>query len=472
MTGTASRRSGFRHALAALALVPVALAGRQTGTASAPLFSSYDVINVRLTAPFNDLIEKGRVSDEPYEVVGTLGYGLPGAQSTIEGVKLTLRGHTSIAETECSFPKLKIQFPHGARTDGSPFAGMTSLKIGTHCGDSTDDTVTAKYGRLPNELAPHREALVYRLLDALDVPTLKARPARITYVFTDARGGQNGGKPLVRNAMLLENNESAVRRYGGDREVTENDFTNAHEQFTTADTAAAAFVEAMIGNFDWCLKVTPGDKYRCNARHPLWNIIAAAGAGRARPIVYDFDVSGAVAGSHRWFADVYNDAFVESRSHAAVEVVGQLQHTRAVFGRADLDAARARFNAKKAAAYAALDAGTVDVRGRENIRHYLDAFFEAIASDDAFYRPAVIRATPAYASAAGGAQVCSAQGPVPVGTVVTEPRQTSGKMIEVVLLDTLWHWAPPVKCPAVHTGTVWIDSSAVSRDYPRAVGTQ
>ena len=36
-------------------------------------------------------------------------------------------------------------------------ARLTSLKIGTHCGESADDTVTAKYGRLPNENAAHRE---------------------------------------------------------------------------------------------------------------------------------------------------------------------------------------------------------------------------------------------------------------------------------------------------------------------------
>jgi hypothetical protein len=38
----------------------------------------------------------------------------------------------------------------------------------------------------------------------------------------------------------------------------------------------------------------------------------------------------------------------------------------------------------------------------------------------------------------------------------------------VVLLDTQWHWAPPTKCDAVHTGPVWIDSTTVSRDYPAA----
>ena len=39
-------------------------------------------------------------------------------------------------------------------------------------------------------------------------------------------------------------------------------------------------------------------------------------------------------------------------------------------------------------------------------------------------------------------------------------------MIQVRLLDALWHWAPPVKCPDMRKTPVWIDKAAVSRDYP------
>ena len=35
---------------------------------------------------------------------------------------------------------------------------------------------------------------------------------------------------------------------------------------------------------------------------------------------------------------------------------------------------------------------------------------------------------------------------------------------QVVLLDTLWQWAPPVKCPGVHKGTVWIDAVSLQLD--------
>src|SRR5436190_14036397 len=170
------------------------------------MFSSYDVLAFRLEAPFNDLFERGS-RDPDYSVLGTLAYTAGRQQRTIEKVEVSLRGHTSRTASECTFPKLKLRFSSGSVLDGSPFVGNTSLKVGTHCGESADGTVTAKYGRLPSEASPHREAFVYRLLDAVGVPTLKARPARITYVYSDGRDGQTPDQqqPIARNAMLLEN---------------------------------------------------------------------------------------------------------------------------------------------------------------------------------------------------------------------------------------------------------------------------
>src|SRR5262249_29717857 len=161
----------------------------------------------------------------------------------------------------------------------------------------------------------------------------------------------------------------------------------------------------------------PADTYRCNARHPLWNVIAVGGgAERARPLIYDFDVSGVVAGGHRWFPDVYNEQFLPSRSRPAIEVLGQLERTRSLFDRRLLDAMRARFMAKKAAVYAALLSASLDEGGRRRAREYLDAFFATIGSDEAFYRPAVTTpGTLPYLDAARTRMACPAQGAIPVG---------------------------------------------------------
>jgi hypothetical protein len=456
--------------LCAASLTTVAWS-QSTASKGAALFSSYDVMALRLEAPLNDLFSHAGREDD-YSVLGTLGYTAGGQERNIENVEVSLRGHTSLAATECTFPKLKLRFSSASATDGTPFSGAASLKIGTHCGESTDDSVTAKYGRLASEASPHREAFVYRLLDTLGIATLKARPARITYVYTDAKDGQTPDQkqPLARNAMLLENDDAMVERLGGVRQIEEAAFTNARDQFAPADTIAVALAEAMIGNFDWCLKMTPRDAYRCNARHPLWNIIAVVDqSGRARPAPYDFDVSGIVAGKHRWFADVYNEAFVPSRSHPVVEVLGQVQRTRTLFARPDLDAVRARFVERKSNVYAALSAATMDAAGKQVAKQYLDGFFDAIGSDEAFYRPAVVAPnTVPYGDSGRTKPVCAARGAIPIGTIVSEPAATEGQMIQVTLLDVTWHWGPPTKCPAVHQSSVWIDSSAVSREYPPA----
>jgi len=64
-------------------------------------------------------------------------------------VTVALRGHTSRRESECTFPKLKVSVVDGS-ADVVSLLGGRRLKIGTHCGEATEDTLTAKFGRLPN----------------------------------------------------------------------------------------------------------------------------------------------------------------------------------------------------------------------------------------------------------------------------------------------------------------------------------
>src|SRR5262249_31212908 len=182
-----------------------------------------------------------------------------------------------------------------------------------------------------------------------------------------------------------------VSRVGGTHRIEPAQFTTAAEMFTPEDSANLAFAQALIGNFDWCVKFSGQDSYRCDARLKLWNVIAAAVKnGRAKPLMYDFDVTGMVAGRHRWLPDVYNAAFVRSKSEREGAVVGQLQRTRSLFPRALLDATRRRFLARKTDAYRAIDATDVDPDGRKQIREYVEAFYREIEADENFYRTVVV----------------------------------------------------------------------------------
>jgi len=454
-------------------LAAVAFAAHVVAVAAVPrpehaIFSSDEAIAFTLSAPFNDLFQRAR-TEEGYAVTGRLTYQAGRREVAIDGVTISLRGHTSIRESECAFPKLKIDFPEPRESaNGTLFAGLKGIKLGTHCGEAPDDSVTAKYGRLPNEKAPLREAAVYRLLAALDVPTLRARPARVSYAYTDAQPGHSPDqqRPIVRNAMLLESNGEALKRLGASSELTETQFTTARERFSPDDTAALVFAEALTGNFDWCVRMFKGDTYRCDGRHPLWNITAAvAPDGHARPVMYDFDVSGMVAGRHRWFRDVFNPAFASSAIE--VEVVSQLQRSRTLFDRRVLDATRQRFMQRKADAYRAIESPPLDPAGRRQIGQYLDAFYAAIASDEAFYRPVIVtKGAMAFAGATGAAAACPARSAIPVGTPVSDVMETSGTRVKVMVLDALWHWAPPSTCEAIHNGAVWVDAGAIGTDFP------
>jgi hypothetical protein len=421
-----------------------------------PVFTSYSILTATLEAPLEELIEHGRRRPD-YAVTGSLTLSDGGRASTFENVKVTTRGHTSLRESECTFPKLKLDFT-ASNVAGTLFDGVSALKIGTHCSDKPDGP-GGKYGRWPNEKAAHREAFVYRLLETMGIPSLKARPARLTYIDTGSRSG--AAAPLARDAMLLEDDAEALERYGARSELSPKQFGSAPSVFATPDLAKLFFAEAMIGNFDWCLRMSPRDTYRCNPTTPIWNILGLIRSeGMAVPVMHDFDIAGMVTTRHTWFGKVFNRAF--AKSEAEVEVLAQVQRTRSVFPRDVLDATRRAFVGRKAAAYDALDDSLMDDVGREATRSYLDAFFAAIETDEAFYRPVIVARTPVLADAAGSRAACPEE--APPGTPVGPALETAGDKSRVVVLDALWRWAE--KCEAIRLNPVWVPTAAISESYP------
>jgi hypothetical protein len=443
-----------------LALTPTSSSVGANGS----VFDSYDLLELRIEAPLRGLIAKAQ-QEENDSVAGKLTVVDTSAERDRDAieVRISTRGHTSKQTSECEFPKLKIAFPKGA--EGSLFAGMKAIKLGTHCGERSDAELTSKFGRLANEKEPHREALAYRVLHALGVPTLRARPARVTYVFAD---DDSGGSPLVRNAMVLEDDDGASARYAAKAQLTEDRFESAQSRLAPADVARLAFAEALLGNFDWCLRFEPGDRYRCDDRHPLWNILALVrDSGPVLPVIYDFDLSGFVVPRHIWFTQAFSEEFRPSRSQPEVEVLSQLQRTRSLFPRELLDSTRKAFTDHRADALRALREAVVDDEGRRLAETYVTAFYHFL-EDDEFYRPVVVnRGTRAFLDAAQARPACGEVSQVPVGTPVSEPLARNGVLTRVRLLDVFWRWAPPSECKAIHQQPVWIRLNAVASDYPR-----
>jgi hypothetical protein len=183
-------------------------------------------------------------------------------------------------------------------------------------------------------------------------------------------------------------------------------------------------------------------------------------------MLHDLDLAGIVVGRHPWFAEVFDPTAIGTGvSEPELEVIAQLQHARAHFSRATLDATRARFLATKTAILRAIADAPVDDKGRALAREYADAFFHHLR-DDTFYRPVITRdGVVGYQQPARRDPVCAGT-PIRRGTPVTAIA-TDGAFTQVRVLDSEWQWAPPRPCPAATRGPLWIESAAIGRDFPR-----
>jgi hypothetical protein len=441
--------SGRAALVATAVLLSSAAAPALQKNGTTDFLSGNEPLTLAIEAPLQELFDKGS-EDEKFSVAGRVTYKDPASGADVtRDAQVSVRGHTSRRETECTFPKLKLKFKEG-----------DVLRIGTHCGEAADETLSAKYGRMANEKSPQRELLAYRLLQAAEVPTLRTRPAAITYV-------DKGQPALTRRALLIEDDDDAMKRVSGTAEIAMEQFGSVTARSAAADAIRIAFGEAMIGNFDWCLKFSPDDVYRCDVRKPLWNVLAFDRGGTAALLAKDFDLAGVVVGRHSWFKTIFNPAFVPTKSEVQIEVLSQVQRTRALFPRAQLDAARRGFIERKPAIYAALEKTDVAAKGRAIAKSYLDSFFAAIADDQAFYLPVVAAAdVRVYTDAARTTEACKPGDVVRPGTPVNEV-QRSGNMSQVIILDAQWRWTGEERCQTVQTGPVWVQSDAISREFPK-----
>ena len=126
-----------------------------------------------------------------------------------------------------------------------------------------------------------------------------------------------------------------------------------------------------------------------------------------------------------------------------------MQRTRSLFPRHAIDAARAFFLARRADIDAAVKDVPVDPQGRTFAARYLQAFFSAIESDEAFYVPVVTRAglAPLAAGGPGAPVACGANDFFPVGTPVNQVSAPGPSLAEVQVLDVFWKWEQR-RCPA------------------------
>ena len=132
----------MRTAMLAAATSLILTAGLAYGVANADIFAGDSVVEVGLDAPFKELFARSEAKSE-FEVKGRLTYrgDSSGRTVVLEGVSVSTRGHTSRRASECDFPKLKVDLSGTKRSD-TPFEGIDAVKLGTHCGDRSDNELT------------------------------------------------------------------------------------------------------------------------------------------------------------------------------------------------------------------------------------------------------------------------------------------------------------------------------------------
>ena len=148
-----------------------------------------------------------------------------------------------------------------------------------------------------------------------------------------------------------------------------------------------------------------------------------------------------VVGRHSWFKTIFNPAYVPSKSEIEIEVLSQVQRTRSLFSRADLDAQRRHFTERKTPIYAVARSGGRSIRRDARSR-------AGTWTASSRRSPTTSPSTVPWSRKATCGSTSTRRRPgkrasptnlVRPGTPVNE-LQRSGAMSQVVILDANWRW--------------------------------
>ncbi len=255
------------YALALLSTTGVVYADKSPD----PLFTGEDIIEVRIEAPFQTLMQDRSIEEE----IPALFQYVNSDGKTIEfDAGLRARGNFRRRVDVCDFTPLRLNFKK-SQTKGTLFDHQNKLKLVTHC----------KSGSPRYEQVVANEYLVYRVFNILTDASFRARLLRVTYVDT----GRNNSE-RVSLAFLIEHQDRLAKRIDTDvlekRMVIFPDLNPKH-------TSLAAVFHYFIGNTDFSpVAAAPGKT--CCHNHSLF-----ANEGEAiYSIPYDFDMSGFVNAPH------------------------------------------------------------------------------------------------------------------------------------------------------------------------------
>ncbi|MBN9692175.1 MAG: hypothetical protein J0M24_18170 [Verrucomicrobia bacterium] len=278
-------------------------------------------------------------------------------------VSLRVRGNSSLQE--CPFPKLKFKVSRADRA-GTPFAEAREVKIGTHCAEGGRGSI----GRLRDERATFREAVVYEIVDLLGFLAPRVRRAAIEFRDTSPSGESiHGGWQLTRKAMVLEDAEVVAERLGGRALDDEEVGALRDANFRLQEITELRMLHVLLGNWDFALS-TSGES--------LWNTdVIQLSNGTYRPMVGDFDLASWVTAEVRPnFPHDYLPELPELDRQARYELeLIQKSVSAEVF-----QTGRAHFESHRTALESWVAAAEVDEPGRTNALNHVTTFFGALSA--------------------------------------------------------------------------------------------
>jgi len=311
----------------------------------AKLFDSDQTMEVRLSAPWNDIV-RNKKNQNPYPARIEFSDSLGQSHS----IPLTVQRRGLTRQTVCKFPPVKLRFDKDS-VKGTIFSGKKSLKLVTHCdnGDRWEQYYL-------------KEMLAYRMYNLITERSFRVRPLSITYIDSEKNSADD-----PRFAFLIEDDSDVAKR----NKLKSFDIRLVPpNRLESLEASRLALFQYMIGNVDYSALKGPGAEDCChNAK-----LIGPEDGSELYAVPYDFDVSGLV-----------NAHYAVPNAGLPIRKVTDRLYRGYCVHNATLGAARQEYLAQEQAVL-----GLVTGESRLNSRitklalRYLEDFFDILKSDSEF----------------------------------------------------------------------------------------
>jgi len=197
---------------------------------SKPLFSSHDVLNIRLIGDIGTIIRD--VEEDSQEHPAVLEYVENGDTVRLD-VQVETRGNFRRKRENCSFPPLRINLKK-KQVKGTLFDGMDKLKLVTHCRPNSNMF----------EQYVVEEYLIYRTFNILTDTSYRAKFLNVSYV-------DNTNDKVTESIGFFIEPDNALEERLGMNEVKQKYILPDQTRFDYVSKLSV--FEYMIGNTDWAV---------------------------------------------------------------------------------------------------------------------------------------------------------------------------------------------------------------------------